>query len=82
MKIGEMRNVPAAGAGRPPAKMTDGRWQRRAEARPSARAASKPLITLIDSATRSLAEEELIDLADIHFHTIIPSPCRTVQGSE
>ena len=35
-----------------------------------------------DSATRSIAEEELIDLADIHCPTIIPPPGRAVQGSE
>ena len=35
-----------------------------------------------DSATRSIAEEELIDLANIHCPTIIPPPGRAVQGSE
>ena len=38
--------------------------------------------TYCDSATRSIAEEELIDLADIHRPTIIPPPGRAVQGSE
>ena len=37
---------------------------------------------ILDSATRSNAEEELIELADIHCPTIIPPPGRAVQGSE
>ena len=76
MKIGEMPSVPAAGAGRRPAKLTGGGQAKRESGEQGVDNTDS------DSATRSIAEEELIDLADIHCPTIIPPPGRAVQGSE
>ena len=71
-----------------------GRWKasRKDDRRPLAEARGGPAKresgeqavdnTDSDSVTRSIPEEELIDLADIHCPTIIPPPCRTVQRSE